>query len=68
LALNTADILTKQDQITTSTDLTANSITTKNLEVNGGVRIDTSTYFDTVVIRRFDEANTALINLNKLKV
>jgi hypothetical protein len=68
LASNTADILTKQDLITTSTDLIANSITTNSLEVNGGVRIDTSTYFDTVVIRRFDEANTTLINLNELQV
>jgi hypothetical protein len=32
--------------------LTANSITTNNLEVNGGVHIDTSKYFDTIVIRR----------------
>jgi len=54
--------------ITTSTDLSANSITTHNLEVNGGVCIDISTYFDTVVIRRFDETNTTLINLNELQV
>jgi hypothetical protein len=46
------EINTKQDLITTSTDLTANSITTNNLEVNGGVNMDTSTYFDTIVIRR----------------
>ena len=52
LARNTADILTKQPTITTATDLTANSITTNNLEVNGGVNIDTHTYFDTIVIRR----------------
>jgi hypothetical protein len=41
---NTANILTKQDTITTSTDLTANSITTNNLNVNGGVCIDNKTY------------------------
>jgi len=41
-----ADILTKQDLITTSTDLDCNSLTTTNLEV------DTRKYFDTIVIRR----------------
>jgi hypothetical protein len=54
LATNTADILTKQDLIIFSTDVDCNSITTNNLEVNGGVRIDSSTYFDTIVIRRFN--------------
>jgi len=52
LATNTANILTKQATITTSTDLTPNSITTNNLEVNKSVDIDTSKYFDTIVIRR----------------
>jgi hypothetical protein len=46
------EINTKQDIITSSTDLTANSITTNNLEVNGGFNMDTSTYYDTIVIRR----------------
>ena len=32
--------------------MTANSITTNNLEVNGGVCIDNKTYFDIIVIRR----------------
>jgi hypothetical protein len=40
LASNTADILTKQDLITTSTGLTANIITTNNLEVNGSISLD----------------------------
>ncbi len=52
IASNTANILTKQATITTATDLETNSITTNNLEVNGGVNIDTKTYFDTIVIRR----------------
>ena len=52
IASNTANILTKQDLITSSTDLSANSLTTTNLEINGGVNIDTTGYFDTIVIRR----------------
>ena len=52
LATNTADILTKQATITTATDLDCNTLTTTQLEVNGGVNIDTRTYFDTIVIRR----------------
>jgi hypothetical protein len=53
LATNTADILTKQPLITTSTDLETNSITTNNLNVNGNINLDTTTaYFDTIVIRR----------------
>jgi hypothetical protein len=46
------EINTKQDMITTATDLDCKSLTTNNLEVNGGVNIDTHTYFDTIVIRR----------------
>jgi len=66
---NTADILTKQDLITTLTDFETNSITTNNLEVNGGLRIDTSIYLDTIVIRRLNEAdNNTFINLNELQV
>jgi hypothetical protein len=45
------EINTKQDLITTATDLDCNSLTTTNLEVNGGVNIDTSKYFDAIVIR-----------------
>jgi hypothetical protein len=46
------EIGTKQATITSATDLDCNSLTTNNLEVNGGVNIDTSKYFDTIVIRR----------------
>jgi hypothetical protein len=46
------EIGTKQATITTATDLECNSLTTNNLEVNGGVNIDTTGYFDTIVIRR----------------
>ena len=52
IASNTADILTKQPTITTATDLDCKTLTTTQLEVNGGVNIDTHTYFDTIVIRR----------------
>jgi len=51
-ASHTETILTKQATITTSTDLDCNSLTTNNLEVNGEVNIDTTGYFDTLVIRR----------------
>ena len=51
-ATHTADILTKQDLITTSTDLECNSLTANNLEINGAVNIDLNPYFDTIVIRR----------------
>jgi hypothetical protein len=49
---NTANILTKQDLITTSTDLTAYSLTTNNLEINRAVNMDPNPYLDTIVIRR----------------
>jgi hypothetical protein len=68
LATNTADILTKQPLITTATDLECNSLTTGDLEVNGGVNIDTSKYFDTIVLRRFNEADFTLFNLTELQV
>ena len=45
MATNTADILTKQDLITSSTDLDCNLLTTTQLEVNGGVNIDTKKIF-----------------------
>jgi len=47
-----SEINTKQATITNLTDLETNSLTTNNLEVNGGVNIDTTGYFDTIVIRR----------------
>jgi hypothetical protein len=40
------EINTKQDLITTSTDLECKSLTTKNLEV------DTTRFFNTIVLRR----------------
>ena len=66
------EINTKQDLITTAMDLDCNSLITTNLEVNGGVNIDTNTYFDTIVIRRptgLTGAETSFtINLNELQV
>jgi hypothetical protein len=50
----------KQDMITTSTDLKCNSITTRNISVN--------TYFNTVVLRRFDEQLTPVIHWNEIQV
>jgi len=47
---HTEDILTKQDLITSATDLECNSLTTGDLEVNGN--ITKKTYFDTIVVRR----------------
>jgi len=62
------DILTKQDLITTSTDLTSNSMTSNHLKVNGNINLDKTTYFNTIVIRRLNETDTTFINLNELQV
>ena len=48
--LNTTNILTKQDTITSSTNLICNSLNTNHLEVNN--IISTSIFFDTIVLRR----------------
>jgi hypothetical protein len=58
----------KQDKITTSTDLNINSLITSNLEVNGGVRIDNKSYFNTIAIRRLNEADNNFNNLIELQV
>jgi hypothetical protein len=75
IATNTADILTKQPLITTSTYLTANSITTNNLKVNGNINLNKTNFFNTIVIRRptgitggLDTANNNVINSNELQV
>ena len=65
LATSTADILTKQATITTATDLDCNSLTTGDLEVNGGVNITTKPHFDTIVFRRPNE--TPQINLSEIQ-
>jgi hypothetical protein len=62
------EINKKQDTITTSTDLTANSITLTDLNVTGNINLDKTTYFDTIVIRRLNEADTTFINLTELQV
>jgi hypothetical protein len=62
------EINKKQDTITTSTDLETNSITTNNLEVNGNINLNKTTYFNTIVIRRLNEADTTFINLTELQV
>jgi hypothetical protein len=38
------------------------------LEVNGNIILDKTTSFDTLVIRRFNEADLTIINLNELQV
>jgi hypothetical protein len=38
------------------------------LEVHGNIILDKNTSFDTIVIRRFNEADTTTINLNELQV
>jgi hypothetical protein len=63
LATNTADILTKQATITSSTDLETNSIF-----IEENLNLKKTTYFDTIVIRRFNEADTTIINLNELQI
>ena len=65
IATNTANILTKQSTIISSTDLETNSLTTTQLEVNGGVNIITNPHFDTIVFRRPN--NTPQINLNEIQ-
>jgi hypothetical protein len=50
LASNTANILTKQDTITSSNYFNCNSLTTNHLEVDN--IISTSQFFDTIVVRR----------------
>jgi hypothetical protein len=68
IASNTANILSKQPLITSATDLECNSLTTTQLEVNGGVNIIIpKPQFDTIVIRRLDETSTTFINLNELQ-
>ena len=62
------EINTKQDTITSSTDLETNSITTNNLNVNENINLNKATYFNTIVIRRFNEADYNIINLNELQV
>ena len=53
---NFADVGTaisgKQDDITVDTDLILNSITTTDLEVNGSLKLDKKTFFDTLVLKR----------------
>ena len=63
--LNTANILTKQATISSSTDLETNSLTTTQLEVNGGVNIITKPHFDTIVFRRPNE--NPQINLTEIQ-
>ena len=65
IAINTGNILTKQDTITISTDLESNSLTTLDLEVNGGVNIITKPHFDTIVFRRPNSG--AQINLGEIQ-
>ena len=60
IASNTADILTKQDGITTITNLECNSFAGSNLVVKGEK-------FDTILIRRTD-ATGAIMNLRTLQI
>jgi len=49
--------------------LSVSGATTLNsLNVNGNINLNTNTYFDTIVIRRLNEADTNYINLNELQV
>jgi len=63
------EIGTKQDEITTDTDISCKTLTTKELSVNGTCVIDTNIYFDTIVIRRPDPSTAdGIINLNEIQV
>ena len=48
-------------------DLDCNTITTNSLEVKANINLYKVTYFDTIVLRRLDETDTALINFNELQ-
>jgi hypothetical protein len=63
--LNTTNILTKQATISSSTDIDTKSLTTTQLEVNGGVNIITKPHFDTIVFIR--PATTPQINLSEIQ-
>ena len=76
LVVGTTNIITelgtKQDEITTDTDLTLNSITTEDLIVNNLNVDNVITYeaneFNTIVIRRFDESTSPDINLSEFQI
>ena len=59
----TSALYTKQELITTLTDLDCNSITTSDLKLNGNIHLSKNKYFDTIVVRRLDETTTYAINL-----
>jgi len=77
LIVGTTNIITeigrKQDDLTTDTDLTLNSITLNEFIVNNNLNMDNGiTYlaseFNTLVIRRFDESTDVNFNLNELQI
>jgi hypothetical protein len=62
IASNTANILTKQATITTSTDIECNSISKEE-----NLNLRKTSFFNTIVIRRFDETDYTPIHLNELQ-
>jgi len=48
------EIGTKQDEINNYTDISCKTLTTQGIFVNGTCNIDTTIYFDTIVIRAED--------------
>ena len=48
-------------------NLDCNTMTTNSLEVKANINLYKVTYFDTNVLRRLDETDTALINFNELQ-
>ena len=71
LVVGTTNIITelgtKQDEITTDTDLTLNSITTSSLNTSGRVGFDTTNIqFNTLVLRR--PTGSDMIALNEIQV
>jgi len=68
------EIGTKQDEITTSTDLSCNSLNTNDLIVNESLNVDNvityekDKYFNAAVIRRFDGSITDDITLGEFQI
>ena len=62
----TTALYTKQELITTLTDLNCNSITTSDLKLNGNIYLSKIKYFDTIVVRRVNETTAEAISLREL--
>jgi len=65
----TTQLDTKQDEIGSYTDLTCKTLTTQGISVNGSCDIDTTIYFDTIVLRKEDPTlSDDFIEINEIQV